>query len=48
MIYVGTIKTSGLFFVAFQEYYKSEASTTSIIPGILQIIYSLACKSVRV
>ncbi|XP_078310642.1 monocarboxylate transporter 12-like isoform X1 [Crassostrea virginica] len=42
MIYVGTIKTSGLFFVAFQEYYKSEASTTSIIPGILQIIYSLA------
>eukprot|EP00105_Crassostrea_gigas_P046320 XP_019930468.1 PREDICTED: monocarboxylate transporter 5 isoform X1 [Crassostrea gigas] len=42
MIYVGTIKTSGLFFVAFQDYYKSEASTTSIIPGVLQIVYSIA------
>uniref|UniRef100_K1PGQ0 Monocarboxylate transporter 12 n=1 Tax=Magallana gigas TaxID=29159 RepID=K1PGQ0_MAGGI len=42
MIYVGTLKTSGLFFVAFQDYYKSEAFTTSIIPGILQIVYSIA------
>ncbi|XP_061190632.1 monocarboxylate transporter 5-like [Saccostrea echinata] len=42
MIYVGTIKTSGLFFVAFQEFFHAEASTTSLIPGILQIIYSSA------
>jgi hypothetical protein len=44
MIYVGTIKTSGLFFVAFQEHFQAEASTTSLIPGILQTVYSTACK----
>lgn len=42
MIYYGTLKTSGLFFVAFQDYYKSEAFITSIIPGVLQTVYSIA------
>lgn len=41
---IGMLKSSGLLFVAFQERFHSNSSTTSLISTVLLIFYSLTCK----